>query len=101
MNIIKLVILIPVMFVLCVMLGGEHWYIVMALAFIGGSVYFRWEQDQKKRQIQAIENVEVTRKAMISANVELEQARVRAEQLAIDEARAKEAGADYLKGQMN
>lgn len=105
MNILKLIVLIPFMFVLSVMIGGTHWLLVMGLALGAGWFYFKWEQNQKKRKAQLRQDVETTRQAMIQANVEVEQARIRAEQLRIDEQRAKDAAAraaqDYMKGQLN
>jgi hypothetical protein len=103
MNIIKLLILIPFVWVLSVLIAGSYWPVAMILALAAGVFWLGAEGDANRRrahlQAQAQAEVETARKNAVEAQVKAEQARVRAEQLRIDATRA--AQKNYIEGQFN
>jgi hypothetical protein len=102
MNILKLLILTPILWILCVLIAGSYWPVIMVLALAAGTIWLRVENNAKKQrahlQAQAIAQLQAAKTAAIEAQVKAEQARVRAEQLRIDATKTTDS---YLKGQFN
>jgi hypothetical protein len=102
MNILKLLILVPFMWFLCVIIGGSHWPLVMVVAFVLGWFWFKAEQDRLKKKAVLEQQVVITRQNMIQAQADAERAQRNADiEAAVQQGVEKAQMPKRLKGQWN
>jgi hypothetical protein len=79
LNILKLLVLVPLLWFFCMIVGGHLWWVWMIGALTLGYFWFKAEQEQKQKKADLEQQVVITRQNMIQAQAEAERAQRKAD----------------------